>query len=183
MERPGPPRGTALRKSAALKKRFLALILDFLTIVCYGAVLFGVNMFLYLVILDGVPAFAELGMNLISLTLIGPVFLYSVIMEAGGKHATLGKIKMKITVSSADSKPVGTGQIVLRNVVKFLPWQLAHMVIFHGFALNWELTPLWTAMLLAVDVLPLVWIGFLFRSDHRGLHDLIANTAVVDNGD
>lgn len=165
--------------TANLKRRFLALILDFIVIVCYGAVLFGVSMLVYDAVLGGIPNFNELQMNLLSLTLIVPVVLYSIVMESSGTHATLGKRKMKIKVAST-SGSVRARQIVVRNIIKFLPWQLAHMAVFHGFALQWELDPFWSALLIITTVLPVLWIGLLFRKDRRGLHDLIAKT-VVEN--
>jgi uncharacterized RDD family membrane protein YckC len=139
--------------------------------------LFGLNMFIYLVILDGVPIFNELEMNLISLTLLVPVILYSIILEAGKRHATLGK--MKLTVASTTSNTVTPGQIIIRNIVKFIPWQLAHTAIFHSMAMQWNFTPLWIAVMICVDILPFIWIAFLLRKDHRGIHDLIAKTIVV----
>jgi uncharacterized RDD family membrane protein YckC len=30
-----------------------------------------------------------------------------------------------------------------------------------------------------IDVLPFIWIGFSFRKDHRGIHDLVAKTVVL----
>ena len=169
-----------IHDSATLKRRFGAFILDFILIVCYGAALFGISMFVYNMVLDGIPNFNELQMNLVSFILIVPVVLYSIMMESGRRHATLGKRKMKIKVASNTSGSVRFRQIAVRNIIKYLPWQLAHMTIFHGFALQWELTPLWSALLIAAAVLPVFWIGFLFRKDHRGLHDLIAKTIVVN---
>jgi uncharacterized RDD family membrane protein YckC len=166
--------------NAKLKKRFLALILDYLVFVCYGVILFCISMFIYFVILDGIPNFNELEMNLVSLSLIVPIVLYSIIMESCKQHATLGKRIMKIKVASITSDHVRFWQITIRNIIKFLPWQLAHMAIFHAFTLQWKPTPLWTVVLITTDVLPFLWIGFLFRKDHRGLHDLIAKT-VVEN--
>lgn len=144
------------------------------------AVLFGISMFVYFVVLDDVPKFDELGMNLISLTLLVPVVLYSIIMEWGKNHATIGKMKMKLMVASTKTNPIKLWQIIIRNIIKFLPWQLAHMAIFHSFTLEQEFTPLWTAIMIIVNILPLIWIGFLFRKDHRGIHDLIAKTVVIE---
>lgn len=168
-----------LKQSATLKERFSALFFEYLTILCYMVILFGVSMLIYFVILNGIPNFNELGMNLLSLTLIIPVVLYSIIMESSKKHATLGKMKIKLMVASTKSNKVKLWQVVIRNIIKFLPWQLAHMAIFHSFTLHWEFAPLWTAIMIIVDILPFVWIGFLFRKDHRGIHDLIAKTVVV----
>ncbi|EAD5705313.1 RDD family protein [Listeria innocua] len=170
-----------MKQSPKLKRRFLALLFDYLTILCYMLILFGTSMFIYLIILDGIPIFNELGMNLISLTLIVPVVLFSIITESSKEHATLGKMKIRLMVSSTKSETVKLWQIIVRNIVKFLPRQLAHMAIFHSFILKWEFTPLWTVIMIVVDILPFVWIGFLFRKDHRGIHDLIAKTVVTES--
>ena len=170
-----------MEQSAALKRRFAALLFEYLTILGYMAILFAINMFVYLVILGGIPLFGELGMNLISLTLIVPVVLFAILTEAGKRHATWGKRRMRLRVASVDAGEVKPWRIIVRNLIKFLPWQLAHMAVFHCFTLQWEFTPLWTAVMIIVDVLPFVWIGFLFRKDHRGIHDLIAKTVVVES--
>lgn len=165
---------------AGMKRRCIALAIDYLIIFAWGVILFAINMFLYFVILGEIPAFDELGMNLISLTMIVPVFLYSIVWEAGKKHATVGKYKMKIEVASINSKPIRLWQVVVRNIIKFLPWQFAHMMIFRGFALSWELPPFWMVMLIIADILPFVWIAVIvFRKDHRGIHDLLSKTVVV----
>lgn len=80
-------------------------------------------------------------MNLVSLTLLVPVVLYFIVTESSKKHASLGKRKMQIWVASTISETVGFWQIVLRNTIKFLPWQTAHMMIFHGIVTNWKITP------------------------------------------
>ncbi len=171
-----------LSDKAGLKKRFLALFIDYLTIAAWGVILLAINMFIFVALLDGFPAFDEFGMNLISLTMILPVFLFSTIMEAGEKHATIGKRKMKIEVSSVRSKTI-VWQVIIRNIIKFLPWQFAHMMIFRGFAFNWALPPFWMAMLILADILPFIWIAVvLIRKDHRGIPDLISKTVVVDSG-
>ncbi len=170
-----------MKNVANLKRRFLALLLDYLVIVAWGVVLFGVNMLIFFGFLDGLPSFDELGMNLLSLTMIVPVLLYSIILEASGKHATLGKRWQRIKVTSADKKPLRLWQVIVRNLVKFLPWQLAHMMIFHGFALNWEVSPLWLTILSMTYFIPIIWIGVVvFRKDHRGIHDLLAGSIVVN---
>jgi uncharacterized RDD family membrane protein YckC len=169
-----------LKQHAPLTKRFLALWLDYLLILGYMAVLFAVNLLIYLVFLGGIPAYDELGMNLISLTLIVPVILYSILAESGRRHATFGKAKAKLTVVSSAAGPIRLWQIILRNLVKFLPWQLAHIAIFHSMALQWEFSPLWTGVMVCVELLPFLWVGLLFRKDRRGIHDLLAKTRVTE---
>lgn len=165
---------------APLKKRFMALLIDFLVIILYGIVLFAVTMIVYFVFLGGIPIFNELGMNLISLTMIMPVILYSIVAEGCKNHATLGKQKMKIRIVSVNHEPIQLWQIIIRNVIKYLPWQCTHMLIFRGFAFDWELPVLWMILLIIADVLPFIWIAtVVLRKDHRGIHDLLAKTVVV----
>lgn len=86
---------------------------------------------------------------------------------------------MKLSIASAESDTIKLWKIMVRNIIKFLPWQLAHMAIFHCFTIKWEFTPVWTVVMIIVNVLPFIWIGFLFRKDYRGIHDLLAKTVVV----
>jgi len=167
-------------RCAGLKKRFASLAIDFLVIVLWGLIVLVVSLFVYFVILGFVPDFSELGMNLVSLILIFPAILYFVITEAGKKHATFGKRKMKVHVAS-----VNTGlhlwQIIVRNLIKFLPWQAAHMMIFHGIAFKWEFSSDLIILMGLAYILPCVYIVFIcFKKDHRGIHDLIARTIVVE---
>jgi uncharacterized RDD family membrane protein YckC len=169
-----------LKQGASLKKRLSALLFEYFTILGFMAVLFGISMFVYFVVLDGIPLFGELGLNLLGLALVVPVVLFSIITEASKAHATWGKRKMKLMVVSKKTDTVCLWQIVVRNIIKFTPWQLAHMAIFHSAILQWEFTAGWTAIMIAVDVLPFIWVLSLFRKDHRGIHDLIAGTVVVE---
>ncbi len=162
-----------------LRKRLLSLIIDFLIIAGYALVLLGVDMFIYFVLLGGVPVFDELGMNLISLALIVPSALYCIIAECSKGHATIGKRAVRIKVASVRPAGLRVWQVVVRNIVKFLPWQFAHMAIFHGMALGWEIDTFTTVLLIVADVLPFIWIGSLFGKKHRGIHDRIAGTIVV----
>jgi len=165
-----------------LKRRFRALVIDYFTIIIFAVILLAINLFIYLVILKGFPNFNELGMNLVSLILLLPVVLCSIIMESNKKHGTIGKRKMKIIVTSVKSDHIKLWQIILRNIIKFLPCQIAHMMIFHGFTLNWNFTPLFEVMFIVTDLLPFLYIGVVvLRKDHRGLPDLISKTVVVEN--
>ncbi len=163
----------------SLKKRFLALFLDFLLIIGYALVLFVLSMFIYLVPLGGVPMFNESGMNLLSLALIIPSALYCIIMECTTKHATVGKRAARIKVASTRLGRLRVWQVIVRNIIKFLPWQLAHMAIIHGVATGWDSDMFTTVVLYTASALALLWVGSLFGRKHRGIHDHIAGTIVV----
>lgn len=171
-----------MKNNKVLGRRFLALLIDFVLVILWGVLLFLVSSIVYLQVLNGAPVFDELGMNLISLTMIVPVVLYSIIMESTKKNGTVGKRIERLKVSSARNDILSFKQIVIRNVVKYFPWQFGHMIIFRGIALKWEISVFWMFMLIVANLLPIIWIMVVvIRKDHRGIHDLIAGTRVSDS--
>ena len=70
----------------------------------------------------------------------------------------------------------------IRNVIKFLPWQLGHMGTIHGFYSDFDVLSIilsFSATLLAVLLLAMT----MFRNDKRHLGDLLAHTQVQLKGD
>ena len=71
---------------------------------------------------------------------------------------------------------------LLRNTIKFLPWQIGHMGTIHGFYSEFDFLSIilsFLATLLAVALLAMM----VFRKDKRHLGDLIAHTQVQLKGD
>ena len=88
--------------------------------------------------------------------------------------AVLGRQKRDLNWS-ARKKTVQAS--LIRNVIKFLPWQLGHMGTIHGFYSNFDVLSIIlsiSATLLAVLLLAMT----MFRKDKRHLGDLIAHTQV-----
>ena len=66
---------------------------------------------------------------------------------------------------------------LIRNTIKFLPWQIGHMATIHGFYIEFDLLSIilsFFATLLAVALLAMM----VFRKDKRHLGDLLARTQV-----
>ena len=66
---------------------------------------------------------------------------------------------------------------LIRNVIKFLPWQLGHMGTIHGLYSDFDVVSIIlsnSATLLAVLLLAMT----IFRKDKRHLGDLLARTQV-----
>ncbi|WP_077324713.1 RDD family protein [Virgibacillus siamensis] len=168
--------------SASIAKRLAALVIDYFLVVVYACILFGLAALFYQFILDGIPDTGRLTRELTAfLTLAFPVFLYFVIMESAAEHATYGKRKMKICIASTDGDSPTLFQVMLRNVIKLLPWQAAHTFIFTGMHQEWTLSGLtWMMVVVFCYGLPILSILFLcFRKDHRVVHDLFAKTVVM----
>ncbi len=117
---------------------------------------------------------ADVGITLLTVL---PYLLYLVLTETGPHHATLGKRRSGIVVISRDGADPGTGSVIVRNLIKVLPWQLGHMGTMR-LATSMDPPPeaIWLEIgslaLLAAIVVPV-----LFR--RPGIHDLVAGTRVT----
>ncbi|MGW4956401.1 RDD family protein [Nonomuraea sp. NPDC004186] len=172
-----------LRKSqagrAALRPRLVAAGWDYLVIVAWLALLAVVFVPLYLA---GVRPFDGLGMVSIDLLItvlsVLPVGAYLTIGEAGRHQATWGKRRAGLVVATTRGKRPGAVRIVVRNVVKLLPWQCAHMAVSR-LAGGHEVI---IAMPLLVAAYALAGISIallLVRRDRAALHDVVVATRVV----
>lgn len=159
-------------------KRILAWIIDWVLIILYACLLFGTMMILASL---GIVKLEELhpvqGQLIGFLTLTLPVVLYFILFEIGRSHATPGKRAMKIEVIGT---PLTTGQIILRNVIKFLPWELAHAGILWINYINSPETPLWIwFLLIGPQVVVIVYfMTMVATKGSRSLYDLLAKTRV-----
>ena len=168
--------------NANRKARFYSMMVDYLVNVGYSLFLLFVSLIIYFLFFNGkIPELNELQGNLVSfLTLLFPVFLYLSISENGKKHSTIRKRKAGFVGSIKGALTLK--QIVLRNIMKFFPWQVAHMAMFHVIGNNSKPTTLFYTCLFFVYIFPIVSIGcMIYRKDRRALHDLIAGTFVMTN--
>lgn len=159
-------------------KRILAWIIDWVIILLYAVILgFVVTVlseFNYVTIENLHPVDGQL-IGFYSLTL--PVVLYFIVLEAGKRHATVGKRLMKIEVTADHLR---TGQVIARNVVKFLPWEFAHAGILWVNYIQTPETPLWIWLLLFVpQVLVAIYLmSIIATKGSRSLYDRLAGTRV-----
>jgi uncharacterized RDD family membrane protein YckC len=165
----------------------LAFLLDYLVIAGYIVVLTLVSM---LVLRSGAgPAFSTLFANPIRadmaafLLLVLPVILYFALTESGPRQATWGKQRMRLCVTDQHGGRLSRPRALLRSVVKFLPWQIAHTSLFHIPGWPMEATTVPTGPIIGfglVWLLIFVWLGFLiFHPARRAPYDLAAGSWVV----
>ena len=120
------------------------------------------------------PVTADLAVT--ALTVL-PYLVYLVVSEAGPGRATLGKRRGGMVVSGRSGHKPATWRVVVRNLVKVLPWQLGHMGTMRLATVEQVTT---SAMVLEVGSLALlaaVVVPILLG--RRGVHDLAAGTRVV----
>lgn len=117
---------------------------------------------------------ADVGITILT---VFPYFLYLVLTELRTPHATWGKRRAGLAVAGRDGEPPGGGRIVIRNLIKVLPWQLGHMGTMRLATSTEVSTAAISLQVASVTILALVVGPILFG--HRGLHDVLAGTKVV----
>ena len=163
----------------SFKKRMIELLFDYLFILAYLVLLFLGSMLFYIIFFNGIPEFTEIQSQcLVFFTSVLPITLLFTFLDYtkngsfGKKKADLQLVYEKITVQAS----------LIRNAIKFLPWQIGHMGTIHGFYSEFDLLSIilsFFATLLAVALLAMM----VFRKDKRHLGDLIAHTQVQLKGE
>ena len=158
----------------SFKKRMMEFLFDYLFILAYLVFLFLGSMLIYIIFFNGVPEFTEIQSQwLVFFTSVLPITLLFTYLDYA-KNGSLGKIKAGLQLVY-QKKTVQAS--LIRNVIKFLPWQIGHMDTIHGFYSEFDVLSISlsiSATLLAVLLLAMT----LFRKDKRHLGDLLAHTQV-----
>ena len=165
--------------SISLKKRMIELLFDYLFILAYLALLFLGSMLFYTIFFNGIPEFTEIQSQcLVFFTSVLPITLLFTFLDYT-KNGSFGKAKAGLQLIY---KKKTVQSSLIRNAIKFLPWQIGHMGTIHGFYSEFDFLSIilsFLATLLAVALLAMM----VFRKDKRHLGDLIAHTQVQLKGD
>ena len=165
--------------SISFKKRMIELLFDYLFILAYLALLFIVSMLIYIIFFNGIPEFTEIQSQwLVFFSSVLPITLLFTFLDYKN-DGSFGKVKAGLELVY-QKKTVQAS--LIRNVIKFLPWQLGHMGTIHGFYSDFDVLSISlsiSATLLAVLLLAMT----IFRKDKRHLGDLLAHTQVQLKGD
>lgn len=115
--------------------------------------------------------------------LVLPVGIYLFVCEASPWQATVGKRALRMRVVARDGSRAPAWRILVRTVVKLIPWEVAHFFVWHtvATAASGADFPAWLiAGLVVADLLPVVYVlVVLLEPERRGPHDLVAGTRVV----
>lgn len=175
-------------QNAGFSVRLKAFLYDYIIIFAYVVVLFCVN---YGIILRGrglediSPMFAfPLAKDAIAfLVLTLPVVFYFTLQESSKMQATWGKHKTGLRVVNSRGDTLTLKQAFIRSLVKFLPWQIAHISIYRIEGLPF--TPSEPSIgVIAGFILVYIFVGIfiasiLFSKQHRTPYDWIADSYVI----
>ena len=168
----------ASKRNLAIR-RLVAFAVDWLVIAAWAAMLFGVVMFGF----SGHPPrpngpwqMQVIGFAVMTL----PVVLYFTLCESSVWQATLGKRALSLRVVYGRVGRTPFSHSLLRNIIKFLPWEMGHIVANQAFFSTSSGVPAWVyvPMLLAFGC-PVWWVVSVFTFGYTP-YDVIAHTRVVD---
>ncbi len=153
------------------KMRLRELFIDYICILIYLIILFGITMGIYLVVLKGIPEFNELQSQLVALlTSVIPIVLIFSFWDYS--KGSIGKRKAGLELYYVNKT---FGASLVRNIIKFLPWQLGHIGTIRGIYTNFDTVAIIFTICSMVLAIVLLVMG-LVRRDKRHLGDLIAGT-------
>lgn len=170
-------------------RRLTALVLDYVVILAWMGTLAAASALVYLALgyyPDILGILGPVGNQIFFfflLTFVVGVYLYR--CESGPHQSTWGKRRMGLKVESARGPELSRHQVLIRTVVKLLPWEFAHVFI-------WQM--MWTFHQEGYDAVPPIWVFIglntataaailyviMVIATRRGPHDRIARTIITD---
>lgn len=119
-----------------LFKRFKALFIDYLIILLYLILLFGLFMGIYYLIFSRVPNLNHTQSQLIAFcTTVLPTIIFFSFLEARAPNGSIGKRRVGLKVVYMTSPIIGS---IIRNVIEILPGQIAHLAVIEGIYYGFE---------------------------------------------
>ena len=167
-------------------RRIAAWLLDYVIVAAYLVLLTAISLGLRVSPVHAgftnamsQPVTAEL-LGFVLLTL--PVVLYFALLEASPLRSTLGKRALRLAVVDANGGRLSMRRALLREAVRFLPWELSHALLWRvALSPDRGSISFWvTAGFGVVYALVLLYLAtLLIGSQHRTVYDRLAGSIVI----
>ena len=109
-----------------------------------------------------------------------PLWLYYSLCESGVRQATIGMRLLGLRVTGLDGERISFGRALLRTVVKLIPFEVNHAVMFLPVPLASESNPAFRPGFILIGVLMIVYLAsVILTRRNQSIHDLVAGTLVV----
>ena len=162
-----------------VKKRMIELLFDYFFILAYLILLALGSFVYYLIFQNGMQQPTEFESQFITFfTSVLPITLIFTYLDYI-KNGSFGKKKAELQLVY-EKKTVQAS--LIRNAIKFLPWQIGHMSAIHSVYSGFDLLYFilcYTSILFLVVLLAMS----IFRKDKRHLGDLLAHTQLQLKGE
>ena len=153
--------------------RLKELVIDWLVISTYLIMLAIISISFYMIVFKGIPKTTEIQSQLIAtITSVIPIIIIFSILDF--KKGSIGKQKvgLKIYFKKREFK-----YSVIRNIVKFMPWQIGHMATIHGIYTEFDTISI-ILQIISLTLLAIMFLMGILRKDKRHLGDILAGTQV-----
>ena len=153
--------------------RIKELVIDWLVISTYLIILAIISISFYMIVFKGIPKTTEIQLQLIAtITSVIPIIIIFSILDF--KRGSIGKQKAGLKLYFKKKK---FRYSVIRNIVKFLPWQIGHMATIHGIYTGFDGISI-ILEIVAITLLVIMFLMGILRKDKRHLGDILAGTQV-----
>ena len=163
-------------------KRLLAFLIDYLLIILWAGFLMGATLLIHKILkldFSKLSPYTGQAIGFITMTLV--VFLYFYLSEKTSYHATIGKRILGISINTIGSK---RNSILIRNLIKFLPWELAHTGVHWAiYYSSQNIEPpvwVWIALILPQLLVIIYIISIIISKGKTSIYDKIAGTSIVN---
>jgi len=143
-------------------RRLAAFAMDWVVVIIWGGVLFATVM-MFTAGNPPQPANPWAGQIIGILAMTLPVTLYFSILESSKLQASLGKRMLGLVVLSETGEQLSFYSALVRNVIKFIPWEIGHMVAQQAAYSTENGIPAWVWLPIALSLLgPTWWLAGMF---------------------
>ena len=109
-----------------------------------------------------------------------PLWLYYSLFESSARQATIGMRFVGLRVTGLHGERISFGRALLRTVVKLIPFEVNHAVMFLPVPMASEPNPTFRPGFILVGVLMIVYLASVILTRRKqSIHDLVAGTLVV----
>jgi uncharacterized RDD family membrane protein YckC len=170
-----------MKPFAGFWQRVGAFALDYVILVIYLAVVFGLDLLASALS----TSFGALFSNRVLAQLIAfllatlPITLYFTVSESSPRQGTWGKQKLGIQVTDANGLRISFGKAFLRTLLKFVPWEIAHTLVWQ-IRFFQQITPAINGgLILVYTLVGLNILSLVLTKTHQTLYDLATKTYVI----
>ena len=157
----------------AIVDRIKELVIDWLVICIYLIMLAIISVSFYMIVFKGIPKTTELQSQLITtITSVIPIIIIFSILDF--RRGSIGKQKVGLKLYFKERK---FRYSIIRNIVKFMPWQIGHMATIHGIYTEFDTISI-VLQIISLTLLVTMFLMGILRKDKRHLGDILAGTQV-----
>lgn len=110
-----------------------------------------------------------------------PVMLYFSIGESSHKQATWGKQRLGLKVVDNHGNPIRFWRAILRVILKFIPWELSHTIIWEiYFSPETNATLINYGFSMVYALIGINIASLLITKKRQALYDILARTVVTE---